>query len=65
MFGVLAAIERFVGDGADDGVRCFLDYNFCDCQIGRKGNKFYCTFNHFKLVGFTFMFKLLIIYQKF
>ena len=30
MYGVLAAVERPVGDGADDSVRCFHDYGSYD-----------------------------------
>ena len=60
----LSAVERPVGDGADNRVRCFLDYGSYDFQIGRNGKKFYCTFNHFKLVGFTFKFRLRITHQK-
>ena len=60
VYGALAAVERLVGDGADDRVRCFLDYGSYDLQIGCNGNKFYCTFNHFQLVGFTFKFGLRI-----
>ena len=63
VYGVLAAVERPVGDGADDLVRCFLDYGSYDLQIGRNGKKFYCTFNDFKLVGFTFKFGLRITHQ--
>ena len=65
VYGALAAVERPVGDGADDRVQCFLDYGSYDLQIRRNGKKFYCTFNHFQLVGFTFKFGLRIItHQK-
>ena len=30
VYGALAAVERFVGNGADDRVRCFLDYGSYD-----------------------------------
>ena len=63
MYGALAAVERPVGNGADDRVRCFLDYRSYDLQIRRNGKKFYCTFNHFQLVGFTFKFGLRITHQ--
>ena len=64
VYGALAAIEPPVKDGADDRVRCFLDYGSYDHQIGRNGKKFYCTFNHFQLVGFTFKFGLRITHQN-
>ena len=64
VYGALAAFERPVGYCADDRVRCFLDYGSYDGQIGRSGMKFNCTFNHFQLVGFTFMYKLRITHQK-
>ena len=64
VYGALAAVERPVGDGADDRVRFFLDYGSYDLQIRRKGMKFYCTFKHFQLVGFTFKFELRITHQK-
>ena len=63
-YGALAVVERPVGDGADDGVRCFLDYGSYDLQVGRNNKKFYCTFNHFTLVGFTFKFGLQITHQN-
>ena len=44
--GTLAAVERPVGDGADDRLRCFLDNGSYD-QIRRNGKKFYCMFNQF------------------
>ena len=58
------AVERPVGDGADDRVRCFIDYRSYDLQIGRNGKKFDSTFNHFQLIGFTFKFGLRITHQK-
>ena len=58
VYGALAAVERPVRDGADDCVRCYFDYGSYDFQIRRNGKKFYFTFNHFQIVGFTFMFKL-------
>ena len=64
VYGAMAAVERFVGDGADDRVRCFLEYGFYDVQIGRNGKKFYCTFNYFLLVGFTFKFGFRITHQN-
>ena len=64
VYGVLATVERPVGDGADDRVRCFLDYGSYDGQIGRNGKKFYCTFNYFQLIGITFKFRLRITHQK-
>ena len=63
MYGALTAVERPVGDGADDRVRCCLNYSSYDLQIGQNGKKFYCTFNHFQLVGFTFKFGLRITNQ--
>ena len=63
VYGALAAVERPVGDGADDRVWCFLDYGTYDLQIRRNGKKFYCTFSHFQLVGFTFEFGLRITHQ--
>ena len=64
VYGAWAAVKRPVGDGADNRVRYFLDYGSYDFQIGRNGKKFYCTFNHFQLVGCTFRFRLRITYQK-
>ena len=64
MYGINAAVERLVGDGADDRVRCFLDNGSYYLQIRRNGKKFYCTFNHFQLVGFTFKFGLRITHQN-
>ena len=63
MYGALAAVERPVGDGADDRFRCFLNYGSYDLQIGQNGKKFYCKFNHLQLVGFTFKFGLRITHQ--
>ena len=63
VYGALAAVERPVGDGADDRVRCFLNYGFYNVQIGCNGKEFYCRFNNFQLVGFTFKFRLLITHQ--
>ena len=51
--GALAAVERPVGDGANNYVRCFLDNGSYDVEIGRNGKKFYCRFNYFQLVIFT------------
>ena len=65
MYGALAAVVRLVGDGADDRVRCFLDYGFYDTQIMRNGIKFYCTFNYFQLVRFSFEFRLQITQKIF
>ena len=56
VYGALAAAQRPVEDGADDRVRCFFDYRSYDGLIERNGKKFYCTFNSFQLVGFTFKF---------
>ena len=64
VYGALPAVERPVGDDADDRVRCFLDYGFYDFQIRRNGIKFYCTFNNFQLVGLTFKFGLRITHQN-
>ena len=64
MYGVLEAVERPVGDGADDRVQCILNYGSYDLQIRRNGKKFYCIFNHFQLVVFTFKFRLRITHQK-
>ena len=47
VYGALAAVERPVGDGIDDHVRCFRNYASYDLQIRRNKKKFYCTFNHF------------------
>ena len=58
--GALAAVESLVGDGGDDLFRRFFDYGSYDVQIGCNGNKFYITFNYFKLIGFTFKFRLCI-----
>ena len=63
VYGAMAAVERPVGDGADDRLRCFLDHGFYDLQIRRNGKKFYCTFIHFQLVGFTFKFGFRITHQ--
>ena len=64
VYGTLTAVELPVGDGAGDWVWCFLEYGSYDVQIGRKGKKFYCMFNYFQLVGFTFKFRLQITHQK-
>ena len=64
VYGALAAVERPVGDGADDRVWCFLDYGSYEVQIRRNGKKFYYTFNHFLLVKFTFKFGLRITHQN-
>ena len=64
MYGALAAVERPVGDGADDRVGCFLDYGSYDLQIVRNEQKFYCTFNHFQFFGFTFKLWLRITNQN-
>ena len=63
VYGALAAVERPAGEGADDRDRCFVDYRSYDLQIRRNGKKFYCTFNYFQLVGFTFKFGLRITHQ--
>ena len=44
VYGVLAAVERLVRDGANDNVRCFLDYSSYDLQIGRNKINYYCSF---------------------
>ena len=52
VYCVLAAVERPVGDGADDRVRWFLDYGFYDDQIGCNGKNLIVrltTFNLFDL----------------
>ena len=64
VYGAVAAVSRPVGDGADNRVRCYLDYGSYDFQIGRNGKKFYSTFNYFQLVGCTFKFRLRITHQK-
>ena len=64
VYSALAAVERPVGDGAEYCVRSFLDYCSYDLQIRRNGKKFYYTFNHFQLVGFTFKFGSRITDQK-
>ena len=64
VYSALAAVERPVGDGSDDRVLCFLNYGSYDLQIRHNGKKFYCTFNHFQLVEFTFKFGLRITHQK-
>ena len=38
MYAALAAVERPVGDGADDCIWCFLDYGSYDLQIRRNKN---------------------------
>ena len=58
--GALAAVELRVGDGGSDLFRCCYDYGSYDVQIGCNGKKFYVTFNYFKLIGFTFKFRLCI-----
>ena len=63
VYGALAAVERPVGNGADDRVRCFLDYGSYNFKIRRNG-KIYCTFNHIQLFGFTFKFGLRITNQN-
>ena len=65
VYEALTAVERPVKNGADDRVRCFFDYGSYDVKIGRNGNKFYCRFNYFQLVKFTFKFRLRITHQKF
>ena len=62
--GALAAVERPVGDGADDRFRCFLDYGSYKLQIRRNKKRVHCSFNHFQLVGFTFKFGLRITHQN-
>ena len=64
VYRALAAVERPLRDGADDRVRCFLDYGSYDLQISRNGKKFYCTFKYFQLDGFTFKFELPITHQN-
>ena len=64
VYCALEAVERPVGNGADDCVLRFLDDGFYDLQIRRNGKKFYYTFNHFQLVRFTFKFGLRIIHQN-
>ena len=64
VYGALAAVECPVGDCADDRVRCFLYYGSYDLKIRRNGKKFYCKFNYFQLVGFTFKFGLRMTHQK-
>ena len=49
VYCALAAVERPVGDGADNRVKCFHDYGLYDVKIGRNGKKFYCTFNYVQL----------------
>ena len=63
VYCALAAVKRPVGNGADDRVLCFFDYGSYDVKIGRNGKKFYCTFNYFQLVRFTFKFRLRITHQ--
>ena len=63
VYGASAAVKHAVGDGADVRVRFFHNYGSSDLQIGRNEKKFYCTFNHFQLVGFTFKFELRITHQ--
>ena len=58
--GGLAAVERLVGDCADDLFRCVFDYGYYDVQIGCNCKKFYLTFNFFKLIKFTFKYRLCI-----
>ena len=41
-----------------------LEYGSKNFKIWRTGKKFYCTFNHFQLVEFTFKFGLRIIHQN-
>ena len=60
--GALAAVELRVEDGGDDLFRSFFDYGSYDLQIGCNGKKVYVTFNYFKLIGFTFKFRLCITY---
>ena len=58
--GALAVVERRVGDGGDDLFRSFFAYGSYDLQIWCNGKKFFVTFNYFKLIGFTFKFRLCI-----
>ena len=51
VYGALAAVKPSVGDSANHRVWCFLDYNSYNVQIGRNGQKFYCTFNYFQLLN--------------
>ena len=60
MYGALAAVERRVGDAGDDLFRSFIDYGSYDLQIGFNCQKFYVTFNYFKVIGLTFKFWLCI-----
>ena len=64
VYGHLEALERLDWSVTNDCVWCFPDYLFYDVQIGSNTIKFYCTFNHFQLVTFTFKFGLQISYQK-
>ena len=64
VYGALAAVERRGGDVADYRVRCFLDNGSYDLQINRNEKKFYCTFNQFQLVKFTFKFGLRITHHN-
>ena len=63
VYGALTAVERPVGDGTDDHVWGFLDYRSYNFQIGGNGKKFYCAFNDFQHVGFTFKVGLRITHQ--
>ena len=52
VYGAMAAVERCVGNGADDRVWCFLDYGSYDVKIGRYDKNFIArltTFNLFNL----------------
>ena len=50
VYGAVAAVERPVGDGADNRVRCFLDYGSYDFQIGCNGKKFIVRLTTFNLL---------------
>ena len=59
-YGALAGVDRRVGDGMNDRVRCLLKYSSGDLYIRSHGEKFYCAFNYFPLVGFWPKFELRI-----
>ena len=50
------------GNIGDDLSWSFFDYGSYNIQIECNGKKFYVTLKYFKLIGFTFKFRLCITY---
>ena len=63
VYGVLAAVERHVGNGADDRIQCLYDYVDYDGKIGRNGKYLIISLTSFSLLVLR-LFRLRIIFQK-